>query len=451
MKDKIFIIWSGTIEIPSKIKNELINRDYKVFIGGNSDNNSQFSSVGDTVIQQMKTCNQAIVIFQNKDDGSVSNNLFFELGYVFSMYGATKVHCVKKYDEKVIMPSDFDSSFVEPIKYDGSDDSFVKGILEYFYARQKMSVTENKMNLINNRYRIHDYIQSHYSESGSKCSDYELAQYILFYVQAGDMFGDSKKICAELKEFKDRHHLKFSDELSLAVDFGLSFFNMTSSIKSDNKMNFYLDRNNYRIFRDDCKQHLAILDEINDTGTFDEWARLFIIEQFQYAILLYLDYPEIKEDSLTKSLVRTREISMDIISTLDKMCKDQAIIDSNDHKGLLSLFYAYTYRVMFLVAQKEGKKDEAFDWLVKTKKERTALKRNFEAGSIDSKISETFSMEYYLTLIEYLKFGKYIDIDEDELDDYMDEIADFVKKSKSETGFSRYIERIDSIYNEMNN
>lgn len=138
MKDKVFIAWSGSNEIAFRVKSILEKKyNYVCSIGGNSDNNSKFSSVGDTVIQQIKSCNQAIVIFQNRRDGSVSNNLFFELGYVMAMYGMKKVHCVKRKNEEVILPSDFDNSFVETLNESGDDEAFAKNIVSYFISRQK--------------------------------------------------------------------------------------------------------------------------------------------------------------------------------------------------------------------------------------------------------------------------------------------------------------------------
>ena len=67
MKDRVFIAWSGTNEIALKVKHVLENRcNYKCFIGGNETNDSNFASVGDTVLQQIKSCNQAIIIFQKR-------------------------------------------------------------------------------------------------------------------------------------------------------------------------------------------------------------------------------------------------------------------------------------------------------------------------------------------------------------------------------------------------
>ena len=118
MKDRVFIAWSGSKEVATLVKDILEKKyNYVCSVGGNSDNNSQLSSVGDTVLQQIKTCNQAIVIFQNRGDGAVSNNLFFELGYVLASYGQKKVHCVKKISENVVLPTDFDNAFVVILWY----------------------------------------------------------------------------------------------------------------------------------------------------------------------------------------------------------------------------------------------------------------------------------------------------------------------------------------------
>ena len=224
MKDRIFIGWSGSNEVALKVKYVLENRcNYKCSIGGNSENNSQMSSIGDTVIQQIKTSNQAIIIFQNRADGQVSNNLFFELGYTLASYGVAKIHCIRRASEQITLPSDFDSAFVEPID-DSDEEKFIGGIVRYFLDRQKLSVNTNKMYLIDNRYIIKGLMQSHFSEQGSKCSDYELAQYLLFYMQAANMFGDVKKVQDEILAFKAANQHNFSTELAFSVNISLAYF-----------------------------------------------------------------------------------------------------------------------------------------------------------------------------------------------------------------------------------
>ena len=447
MKDQIFIVWSGSNEIALRVKRILETKNYKCTIGGNSDNDSRFASVGDTVIQQIKTCNQAIVIFQIKENGQVSTNLFFELGYVLASYGQTKVHCVKRSTEEVSLPSDFDNSFVEPVKC-SNDEQFVEGIIRYFFDRQKMSVNTNKMMLINNRYRMHDYIQSHFSEQGSKCSDYELAQYILFYLQAAHMFGDEAKVRREMKHFKEQYSTYFSDELAVAVNICITFFDMVLNIKLREDSEFYIDRTTFRNFRDKYREYR---DEVvdDDMGTFDEWANVFLSEHLAYAYSLYAMCPDLNEEGKKKNFELGKLMALRTIKDIEVLEAAAPIRDNNDHKGILSLFYAYVYRNLFLCEKELGNKKEMLGWLEKTRKERTSLRNNFEAGSIDTQLFENFEMEYYLCLIESLTYAEDLELDEDDIEDYKDEIARFVEESTRRNDYSRYVERSSGLLKKL--
>lgn len=444
MKDHIFIGWSGSNAIAMKVKNALEAKNFRCTIGGNADNNSQYSSVGDTVIQQIKSCNQAIMIFMNRADGQVSNNLFFELGYVLAMYGQPKVHCVRRSAETVILPSDFDNSFVEPIECDvSSDDLFVQGILNYFFARQKMSVNENKMMLINNRYRMHDNIKRHFTEEGSRCSDYELAQYILFYTQAAHMFGDEVKVRREMIDFRNRYFTQFSEELTIAVSMSIAFFDMIIAIQSSGA-NFYLERSDFRAFKDKYEGCLNAVND-DDTGTFDEWVKIFICEHLTYAYQLYAANPDLDKKGKIKNVNLCQEWAQKTVEALEKLADVTPIFDNNDRYGIVSLFYAYVYRNMFLNCRELGDEEGAIKWLKKTYDERKRLKDTFDSGNIDTKLYENFAMEYYLTLIECLNYANCFEWDEDDIDFYEEEIENYVLGSRSQTEHSRYIDLIDSL------
>ncbi len=446
MRDHVFIIWSGAPETAISVKKQLEQYSYKCTIGGNADNNSTFSSVGDTVIQQMKSCNQAIVIFQNRADGAVSNNLFFELGYVLSMYGPKKVHCIKKENEEIILPSDFDNSFVEPLKCE-SEENFVDNIVKYFLNRQKMSITENKMQLINNRYKMHDFIQRHYSEHGSLCSDYELAQYILFYTQAGHMFGDEKAILKEFKKFKDENQMKFSDEMQIAVNMGIAFYEMITQIQLDEEGNCFIERSVFRHFKDiytQCRDDL-----LEDSfGVFDEWARLFTSEHLTYAYNLIANNKSLGEEAQRKYVEKTLEWAEISMKEADLLASMPHIKENNDHRGLVSLLYAYVYRNLFICYQTIGDKENAIKYLLKTKKERASLKNNFELGSLDSKLHETFLMEYYLSLSECVQYADDLGLDKEEVEDYVDDIQNFVDMLHKKDDSTVYIARIRKMISE---
>lgn len=445
MKDRVFIAWSGTSAVAKKVKNILEKElNYVCSIGGNSDNDSTFTSVGDTVIQQIKTCNQAIIIFQNKSNGTVSNNLFFELGFVLAMYGQKKIHCVKMANEDVVLPSDFDNSFVETIHCDSTDsDGFARGIVKYFLSRQKMSVNENKMYLINNRYLIYDKISSHYSEMGSKCSDYELAQYLLYYMQAAHMFGDVKRIQQEIMEFKQKHHFEFAPELALSVNLSLTYFNILLNIKSNNANNdIYIDQMTFWNAKKQYSHYLKTHQK-DKIGIFDEWVKVFITTQFAFAYLLGANNPELDNESRILFYQQCTEYNFEALEAIEELERCAPCRENNDSVGLLSLFRAYVYRNMFLAKKYIGS-DDTLTWLELTLKEREQLKNNFGKGTIDSRLYINFCMEYYLSLVHYLSCQDDIEIDPFDIMMYKKEIKDFINSLKEEANNNVFLAQIDS-------
>ncbi len=440
MKDRVFIAWSGSNTIALQVKVLLEKKyNYVCSIGGNADNDSKFSSVGDTVIQQMKSCNQAIVIFQNRKDGAVSNNLFFELGYVISMYGMKKVHCVRRMQEDVILPSDFDNSFVEAIDDKNDDELFAQAIVDYFIGRQKMSINENKMYLINNRYLIHDKIVSHYSDAGSKCSDYELAQYILFYMQAAHMFGDEKKTLEEISHFKQLHNYEFSGELSLAINICLSFLTMVTNIQyNETKNEVFIDQNVFWKFKNEYTNYVdAIVDD--DMGVFDEWARVFIHEHLNFAYMLFAQNDSVSEDMVKAMYTKSKEYGLKTISYIEELEKIAPCIENNDEMGLVSLLKAYVYRNLF-VSKSFLNEDDALDWLKKTFRERTSLKNNFGSGTIDTQLYNNFCMEYYLSLVNLLQTDDSIDPFEVQM--YKAEMSEYIKSVIANNHENMYLKQM---------
>lgn len=441
MKDKIFLIWSGDNLVAKKIKTNLEEQhNYVCFIGGNHANDSSMMSVGDTVIKQIKNCNQAIVIFQNKKDGGISNNLYFELGYVSASYGMKKVHCVKRREDSITFPSDFDNAFVENI--DGEDvDEYVQNIVKYFLGRQKLSVDINKMFLINNRYMIHEMLQAHYSEMGSKCSDYELAQYILFYQQAAVMFQDEAKVLDELKEFKRLHHAEFSSELSQSVNLSIALLEIQVGLVTENETT-YLPDDVFRRYFGACKDMVEDIQD-DDSGTFDEWAKVFAAENLAYACSLYALNPHIlSNDELMEQLcLKTIQYGERCIQFIDKLENGTPIRENNDSIGLIAVFKSYIYRHLFIACEK-AQPENAEKWLNLSIRERKSLLRTFDNNSIDSKLYNNFEMEYYLNLVEYLSYMDKSKIDRFDYMMYLNDLDSFISHLSQSNAMNAYITKI---------
>lgn len=441
MKDKIFLVWSGNNTVAQKVKRILETEyNYICVVGGSFESGSPMLTVGDTVLRQMKSCNQAIVIFQNRKDNTISNNLYFELGFVASSYGLKKIHCVKRRGDKIELPSDFDNSFVKGLDAE-DDDLFSRNIVTYFLSRQKLSVETNKMWIINNRHIVHEMIQAHYSDLGSKCSDYELAQYVLFYMQASVMFQDDNKTLNELISFKKRYGNEFSEELSEAVNLSIALLDVQVCLKN-NSETVYLTDEDFRRYYSSCKD---ILDDIkdDDSGTFDEWAKVIASENLAYACMLYSCNPEVDSnmrDYLLDKTIKYGNLCLDYINILEELTHG---IENNDSIGLIAVFKAYIYRHLF-IANKGRHDNEAGKWIKLALKERKQLVVNFDNNSVDSKIFNNFEMEYYLSLIEYIEFFGKNNVDPFDYMMYMKDIDGFIAKMEKTDSIHAFVKQIEN-------
>ena len=439
MKDKIFIVWSGSDKVAQKVKKVLENNyNYICFVGGHFEGDTQMLTVGDTILRQMRSCNQAIVLFTNKSGGSVSSNLFFELGFATATYGLKKVHCVKRKGDAIQLPSDFDNSFVEEM--DGNnDDEVTQNIVNYFISRQKLSIDTNKMYLINNRYIIHEMIQAHYSDAGSKCSDYELAQYILFYMQAGVMYQDDRRILDELVNFKKNHNMDFSNEVRMSVNISISLLEIQTKLVSANNA-VYINEDVFRGYFAKMKDIITEIAE-DDSGTFDEWARVIAAENLTYVCTLYASNPKTDEKMRTFLFKKVKEYGTQGLKYITDLERITPCIENNDNVGLIAMFRAYIYRHLFLAAKFE-QDENCGDWLNKTIHETKLLIRNFDNSSIDTKIYKNFEMEYFVNLLEWIIFKGKDNIDEFDYMMYLSEIDNLISKLSETENVHAFIKKI---------
>jgi len=439
VKDKIFIIWSGSDILAHKVKNILEKEhNYLCFVGGNFEGSTQMLTVGDTVLKQMRVCNQAIAIFGNKNNGAISSNLFFELGFATSTYGLKKIHCVKKSGEQILLPSDFDNSFVHEVQ-GGNDEEIARNIVSYFISRQKLSIDTNKMYLINNRHKIHDKIQVHYSELGSSCSDYELAQYILFYMQASVMYQDEAKVLDELVSFKRDHNAEFSAEVTKAVNISISLLEIQKNLIVENDL-VYIDDNSFRKFYSNMKDMLSDIGTDN-SGTFDEWAKVIESENLSYVCSLYSVNPKLDPkmaQSLRDKNVKYGRMCLDYIEELMSVAPCS---ENNDDIGLIAMFKAYLYRHLYN-GLRNTDKNEAIHYLNESIKEIKLLLRNFDNHSVDTRIYENFEMEYYVNILEYIEVLGKDEIEEFDYMMYMSEIDEFISKFEKRDSTHAFMKKI---------
>ncbi len=454
MKDKVFIAWSGSRTVAAEVCRKLMKEDFLCLVGGNDQNEVQAVGIAEAVVAQMKECNQAIVIFQNRDKEGISGNLFFELGYVFAVYGAEKVHCVRRRSDEIRLPSDLDNAFIEPLD-DETEEIFVDSIVKYFFKRQKMTVEKNKMELINNRHNIRNLINSHYSKEGSRCSDYELAQYVLFYVQAAHMFRDEQEVLEELRRFNHDHYSRFSRELGLSVKFSIAYLKMTTELlKNDGEGEVYVTYETFDEFDHVCSLIMEPGDE-DDVGDFYLWLHTFVYETWNFAYLLIAENPDEREEDRADSLREALRLGEEALRALKRLEQNETVKRVNDLNGIIALFRSYLFRNQFVAMRDLGQlendpamEQESVKYLLMAKTIRATMAESYK-GTLDSKLYGHLAMENYLASCECLMYAGE-QIDSREIRSLKRGIRSFIDSLETERQQSYvYIEQIMKLYDEI--
>ena len=77
---------------------------------------------------------------------------------------------------------------------------------------------------------------------------------------------------------------------------------------------------------------------------------------------------------------------------------------------------------------------------------KSSLRKNFDYGTIDSHLSENLDMEYMLTLIKYLSCAQKLNLDEEEKEECVDEIGDFIARTQNKKTNNKFMEKLTKEY-----
>ena len=328
-KSKVFIIWNDK-EIASKVSEKLKAYQYEGIVGG-----SEGAEVGrtiiDTVIYGMDQCDQAIAIMRKKKkEVQISANVFLELGYAMSKYGNMRTHLFYiDYDHNDV-PSDlsgvwvdasvksneikptfastdwslFDQidQIVEKLPMDKNMQRAVKDgyknelwcvknreeiaekIVSSFLSHQKVVIKEEKIKVLGDYYHFRNYVIDHLESP--HCSDYELAQYIIFLTQGAYMHNDLD----DYRRYLERLHVNshFSPELSIAVEYALLSVDVFQAILPKDYQS--LNCNNFDDYRVSMNDYLKNIQE-SFNAIDDKKHTHFCIDDnvYKYAKKIYED------------------------------------------------------------------------------------------------------------------------------------------------------------------
>ena len=421
MKEKIFIAWSGNNKIAKAVEKRLSDHNYMPIVGGDGTIRPDSMFVGQSIINQMNKCSQAIFVITKKDaieatGGVISNNLFFELGYVVSRLNNSKIYIfyVNIDENDPLIPSDLKGVWAKHLKLEGENiDPAAEQIVAYFLSHQRKTVPEDKMDIVLRWYNYKKLIKNYVEDPMH--SNFEMAQYILFYIQAAFFFEDYHESLYLLERLKSNSSL-FSYELSCAIDCAtliLRFYQRIETCK--------LTPIDFDALIDNLTSSLSKSENMKDSE-FKMWYEALHYENMGFAYYLFIineDTPlkqrlELIDDMMsvcTEALARCTELET-TSNTETNLDGIGANLSTNYYFAVL--YKAYIYRqisIAYQLSRTHGA-DLCEEYTaigeastMRSFEMRRILFEKYDTPQVTQLIKNNFEMEYYVAMAETIQHG----------------------------------------------
>ncbi len=470
----VFLGWSGNQSLAIEVKKQLQQYGYLGVIGGDYEENiagmkSTKRTVNETVTYQMNRCNQAILLFENKRNpngtgNAISGNLIYEMGYLSSKFSdkesIPKLHLFKinmDESEKAMLPTDLHGVWgTKLVRSEGmTDEQLATEVLEEFLRRQKLIMSENKLQLINSVHQIDTELRTHFMNP--KYSDYELALNLVFYTQAKYIYQDISSAIEQCNRFKELlgDDRMTSYDLINAIDASLISLDLFRQVvvSSDARINMP-----GRVFRSFLERYRRaaynILHGVHDYACNDEFSfadKRFTVQEVQedefrawsviqmqehvcFLHLIYLD----KEGM---SAERRAELCRTALRYSDSVVHNCELFQGDEKNGDYSLlFLSYIYRNMCQFHSILGEEEEAKECDKKSFESRRRLYNKITTlPHINSLFKNYVALEYFVQLADNVQNMQDRDMIADSIAEMREYIASFEKEEISRTlVFSRF-------------
>ena len=489
-KSNIMLIWNER-EIANEVKRIIESKDneYKVFIGGDTKTDTSLTVPG-TIIEELKLCDQAIVLIEGRFNNITNPNVMYELGYAISVYGIERTSIYLIGCKTNELPSDMmgiwcssiikienivDSLTEEQIsvlttfKQNESQQNEKMGELftsvckktNYFHGaadavckhflKKSHLFKINKMDIIVHYYKYRELLINIKKNTPSsyfsfKCSEQDLSFFLLFFVQGAyfhDDYNDLKIFIQEL----DRERDTLCEILQYSIDFSLNAIDFFSNIKANRKRNtsfshqldkhtFYRVKKNLNQLRDDTLDYCECSDENKE---YYLWLITSIDEILQYLFLVraFSTTDSDEQEALFKLVIESAKNCHEGCEKIKTHSESFLSFDRNAFsrdKDFLYLFEAYIYRNMSNVYKQQEARELFHETLINSFEFRKKLFFSYcNRIEIPDSFERNLKMEYYLSWYECKKY-LYSDTlpEEKRFHEQIDEngIREFLRKEK---------------------
>ncbi len=443
---KVFIAWSGNNEIAKQIKAHIDEKTgYEAIVGGNLYGHDSIY-VGGTIIEQMKKCDQAILLIQkNPRINAISPNLMFEWGYLLAKLNIKKIHnyFIDISPNDPALPSDLHGVWAHSIFTDGrTEGEIASELADKFFGSQNNTLTENKMMLIINRDETRKKILSHLVDP--ICSNYEMAQYILCYIYSSNIYIETRQeALSDMQSFLDR----LDDSGFQSAELVLASRLAVTSIKFFLDIKYVTDEQyiKFEKFYKHREKFEDLFDRIDDLpeSELKNWLLAFVYNFLSYLYLLIVNSDEIDDDVMPDDKKADYCYRLyDISEKAANLCNTIEGQAPNVNRQLCTLLRGYMYRDMFCALNcleriesleivprsedKESRRKKILNCLELSFKERKKLYDEYSLKNINSTFINNIEMEYFLGLAELQLYE-----------------SDDVRRKNHKEKLMRYVERAD--------
>jgi len=424
MHGNVFIGWSSSNDLAKKVKKELSSHGYSCIVGG-SDGLTGSLSIADTIASQIASSCQSMFIIRKNNLGYISNNVTFEIGYSVSKYNSTlqKLHLfyldIDPKDDSI--PSDLLGLWATHIVTEGkTDDEVVGEIVRSFLDHQKTELVENKMDLMTNWMKLYMILSNNLDAPNH--SDFDIAQYMLFFLEAtanAHTWNEARPLIKRYEQTVGEE----STELYYMIRLYQTSDEMLAARKN-NGLRIYLPKQEFRLFRGRLKSLIERMAEYsspecttyNADLVYTKWFTMFCKQRLQFAYMLQSNDPELEDkDSVLK---KAETLNRDVL----ELCQELRDMDPAKNKEALWGIEFMTHRNLALIAQHFNDPETEKKEFIESFRSTREIHNKYD-GKIDTRIAETFEREYYMAVMDTIRF-----MDEDDAEESIEELEDYVDR-----------------------
>lgn len=463
MKDYIFIGWSRNRDLAIAIKRILDTKGFVCVVGGIYEENPESvrvrkGTVNETINYQMNHCDQSILLFQKIDDNlGISGNLIYELGYINAQYNftesATKLHIFKiditQADDN-LFPSDLHGIWGSTIdSRKKSVEEVAEEIVFSFMQNQSQIKKSNKFEILSNHYFVEYEMRKHFENPGM--SDCDLAMNILIYVQAAFCYQEQYDVKQKVEQFRTKMiENGGSAELDLVTQYALhtlTLYCMTVPDEDNQRLSmpgvvFRGLLKNYREVGEKLADRFPELDlpleririqkAFAEENYFESWLLAQMQEHVTYLTLVYLANDELEDPE------RRRYSEMGIAYCESAIANLEFLARCNEDAMYANLLLSYAYKNLatFHTYLDDGKAERYRQRSFRLRRDLYSYVNGI--STIRPSLKDYIALEYLLQAVEQIKQCD----DRYEREDYLLEIAAYIKKHNSNERNRNYMFRL---------